>query len=127
MLLVKSFLKFSEIHGVGCFTAEKINAGQIVWKLDPILDVEINAKTIETLHPAVQSFLQMYAYGQIKDSTKTYILCGDHARHMNHSLNPNLLEAGDGNNIAVRDIAAGEELTCDYTAFDTDASAKLAK
>lgn len=127
MLLVKSFLKFSEIHGVGCFTAEKISAGQIVWKRDPILDVEINAKTIETFHPAVQSFLHVYAYGQIRGSTKTYILCGDHARHMNHSLNPNLLESGDGNNIAARDIAAGEELTCDYTTFDTDASAKLAK
>jgi SET domain-containing protein len=127
MLLVKSFLKFSEIHGVGCFTAEDIKAGQVVWSLDPILDVEIDANKISELPASVQSFLFMYAYGQISEEKKTFILCGDHARHMNHSEKPNLIEAGDGNafNIAVRDIKAGEELTCDYNSFDTDASFKL--
>lgn len=125
MLLVKSFLKFSDIHGVGCFTAEDISAGQIVWKLDPILDVEIEADKIDTYPPAIKSFLQMYAYGQVTGLKKTFILCGDHARHMNHSENPNLIEAGDGSNIAARDIKAGEELTCDYNAFDTDATFKL--
>jgi SET domain-containing protein len=46
---------------------------------------------------------------------------------MNHSENPNLIEAGDGNayNVAARDIKVGEELTCDYNAFDTDATFKL--
>jgi SET domain-containing protein len=125
MLLVKSFLKFSEIHGVGCFTAEDIKAAQIVWKLDPLLDVEIDTDKIASFPLAIQSFLQMYAYGQQAGLKKTFILCGDHARHMNHSEKPNLLEAGDGNNIAARDIKAGEELTCDYNAFDTDATFKL--
>jgi SET domain-containing protein len=46
---------------------------------------------------------------------------------MNHSDHANLIEAGNGDafNIAARDILAGEELTCDYNAFDTDASFKL--
>lgn len=127
MLLVKSFLKFSDIHGVGCFAAEDIKAGQVVWKFDPILDVELDAEKISEFPESVQSFLFMYAYGQQTGTKKTFILCGDHARHMNHSDNPNLIEAGDGNafNIAARDIKAGEELTCDYNAFDTDASFKL--
>lgn len=127
MLLVKSFLKFSEIHGVGCFAAEDIKAGQIVWKFDPILDVEYTEEQAKSFHPAVTNFLSMYAYGQQEGGKKTFILCGDHARHMNHSEAPNLVEAGDGNayNIAARDIKAGEELTCDYNAFDTDASFKL--
>jgi hypothetical protein len=69
----------------------------------------------------------MYAYGQQSGSKKTFILCGDHSRHMNHSDHANLIEAGNGDafNIAARDILAGEELTCDYNAFDTDASFKL--
>ena len=127
MLLVKTFLKFSEIHGVGCFTAEDIKAGQEVWKFDPILDVELDQDKIDNYPSSVKSFLQMYAYGQQSGSKKTFILCGDHARHMNHSENPNLIEAGNGNafNIATRDIKAGDELTCDYNAFDTDASFKL--
>ncbi len=127
MLLVKSFLKFSEIHGVGCFTAEDIKAGQIVWKLDPILDTEFDETFLKNSHPAVIEFMNTYAYGQRNGSKKTFILCGDHARHMNHSDSPNLVEAGDGNayNLAIRDIKAGEELTCDYLAFDTEANSKL--
>lgn len=127
MLLVKSFLKFSEIHGVGCFAGEDIQAGQMVWKFDPLLDVEYSEEEARDFHPAVKNFLSMYAYGQLENSKKTFILCGDHARHMNHSVNPNLIEAGNGNayNIAARDIKAGEELTCDYNSFDTDATFKL--
>lgn len=125
MLLVKSYLKFSEIHGVGCFTAEDIKKGQVVWKLDPLFDVEILADKIASYPPAIQCFLEMYAYGQETNGKKSFILCGDHARHMNHTENPNLLETRDGNNTAIRDIKAGEELTCDYNAFDTHASVKL--
>ena len=127
MLLVKSFLTFSEIHGVGCFTAEDIKAGQIVWKLDPVFDVEFDEDVLTQAEESVADFLKTYAYGQQNNAKKTYILCGDHSRHMNHSENPNLVEAGNGNalNIALRDIKAGEELTCDYHAFDTDASLKL--
>lgn len=127
MLLVKSYLKFSEIHGVGCFSAEDIKQGQIVWKLDPKLDVTFSDEELQSFEPAVKQFMQMYAYGQMENGKKSHILCGDHARHMNHSSDPNLIEAGDGNayNIAARDIKAGEELTCDYLAFDTDAKHKL--
>ncbi len=129
MLLVKSFLKFSEIHGVGCFTAEDIKAGQIVWQLDPVLDVEFDEDKLKTLSPAVVEFLKTYAYGQDSGSKKTYILCGDHARHMNHSDHPNLIESGGNTaiNLAARDIKAGEELTCNYNDFDTEAHYKLKK
>ena len=46
---------------------------------------------------------------------------------MNHSDKPNVIE-GDPDreeNIAARDIEAGEELTCNYHAFDLDAVRKL--
>lgn len=55
--------------------------------------------------------------------TGLYVLCADDARYMNHSDDP--AARGDygadpvfGVDIAVRDIEPGEELTCDYTAFD---------
>jgi len=127
MLLKKSFIKFSGIHGIGCFTQEDIKKGERVWELDPDLDITIPANKINSYPPAITEFLKMYAYGQETGSEKIFILCGDHARHMNHSEDPNLIEAGDGNafNIAARDIKAGEELTCNYNEFDTDASFKL--
>lgn len=126
MMLVRSSVRFSPIHGLGCFAEEDIKKGQVVWKFDPLLDLEFKSSEVEN-HPApIVEFLKTYCYGQMKDGEKTYILCGDHARHMNHSLEPNLLEEGvEGLNIAARDIKQGEELTCDYTQFDTDAADKL--
>jgi SET domain-containing protein len=48
---------------------------------------------------------------------------------MNHATNPNLHEIinDDGKvvDVALRDIAAGEELTIDYHIFDLDAARKL--
>ena len=44
-------------------------------------------------------------------------MCIDDARFMNHSADPNTHEKGQSS-IASRDIAAGEELTCNYGNFD---------
>lgn len=125
--MVKTSIKFSPIHGLGCYTEEDITAGQVVWKMDTTLDMELTEEDIKKYPPSVIDFLQMYSYGQLENGKKTYILCGDHARHMNHSDAPNCVEAGDGNsfNLAARDIKKGEELTCDYNAFDTNAKFKL--
>jgi SET domain-containing protein len=127
MLMVKSSIKFSDIHGIGCFSAEDIKAGQVVWRLDSGFDVEISEEDLLKQPASVIDFFKTYSYGQTSNGKKTYILCGDHARHMNHSDDPNVLEAGEGNafNIAARDIKAGEELTCNYLEFDSDAKLKL--
>lgn len=52
-----------------------------------------------------------------------YLLCGDHARHMNHSDAPNCGElhtrfSPESKTVALRDIASGEELTEDYASFE---------
>ena len=48
---------------------------------------------------------------------------------MNHSSTPNtgVLPGADdpGLTVTLRPIAAGEELTCDYIAFDAEAATKL--
>ncbi len=127
MLLVKTILKFSAIHGVGCFTEVDIKKGETVWKHDPRFDLEFSEDEVKNCAPAVLDFLRMYSYGQENAGKKTLILCGDHARHMNHTKTPNLLEEAHdpGINIAGRDIKAGEELTCDYTIFDLNFNQKI--
>jgi SET domain-containing protein len=127
MLCVKTTLRISPIHGLGCFAAEPIAAGTIVWRLDPKFDVSIEAEELLRYDLCQQEFLKIYTYGQCEAGRKYYVLCGDHARHMNHSSQPNVIEAGHGeaSNVASRDIDVGEELTCDYFSFDTDADSKL--
>lgn len=129
MLLVQAYLKDSAIHGMGCFAGQDIAAGAVVWRFDAGLDVVIAATALAELPPEIASFLRIYTYGQGEGTDKTYILCGDHARHMNHSDDPNVIEATDGSaiNYAARAIFAGEELTCNYFAFDSDAEDKLGR
>lgn len=126
MLLCQTLVKASSIHGLGCYADEDIKAGQIVWRLDPQFDVEIDTKQLASLPDSYRDFFHMYAYSPLNGKEeKTFILCGDNARHMNHSSDPNLGENEFGENFALRDITKGEELTCDYELFDKDARAKL--
>jgi SET domain-containing protein len=133
MLIVKTKLKYSEIHGLGCFAAEDIKKGQTVWRFDQGIDLTFSENDLKQLPTSFVEFLKTYAYSPLNyncnnnDNDKKYILCADNARHMNHSDDPNLDETPDGLNIALRNIKIGEELTCNYNQFDKDAAFKLGK
>jgi SET domain-containing protein len=124
MLLVSASLKPSDIHGLGCFTDERIEKGQVVWVYSDWIDQRIPVAEMDSLPPATRTFLDIYGYSEMFEGQKVVVLCGDHSRHMNHSDTPNLLDEGQ-TSYAARDIDAGEELTCNYFAFDLDAAAKL--
>lgn len=127
MLLVKTTIKPSNIHGLGCFSDESIRAGQCVWVLNRSIDAEFQTATIPSLSESEQALLKRFGYSTKRNGAYVVILCGDNARYMNHSNSPNLLEAGNENefNVAARHIRAGEELTCDYTKFDLDARLRI--
>jgi hypothetical protein len=127
MLLIDASLRPSPISGLGCFTNEPIRRGDIVWIFDERIDVRLPVDELAALPKATQAFFHKYGYVEVLDGRRTVTLCGDHAKHMNHSDAPNLVNSDDGldGNIAARDIRAGEELTCDYYSFDLDAERKL--
>lgn len=128
MLLIKASVRPSAIHGMGCFAEEPIRKGQVFWQLDPRMDPIIPYEELETFPAAAQAFLNMYGYVRMWDDRKVIILCGDHSKHMNHSATPNCIDItvdGVDANVAARDIAIGEELTCDYAAFDLASKEKL--
>lgn len=127
MFLFKTFIQHSHIEGVGCFTAEPIQEGEVVWRFDPAVDLTYTEEDLKKFPDSFLNFLEIYAYTPLDSPFKTFILCADHARHMNHSIDPNLIESPDGSNRAVRDIAKGEELTCNYIQFDKNAFNKLHK
>jgi SET domain-containing protein len=119
MLLVKTLLSPSEIHGIGLFAAERIPAGTVVWRFHPAIDVILPDGILDTLSPAARD--QMLKYSYVDKHLHKRILCGDDARFFNHSDAPNCLDYPDeigGTTVAKRDIEAGEELTSDYAAFD---------
>ncbi len=128
MLLVKTRLAPSAIEGLGVFAAEDITKGTIVWQFVPGVDLLIDPSELPSLPAAVVEHCQRYAY--LHTETGEYVLCGDDARFVNHSDDPNLIgiyPPGDkqGVDIAARDIRAGEELTSDYQTFDVEFRQKL--
>ena len=82
---------------------------------------------IAALPVPAQEFFNMYGYVEMRGGRPVVTLCGDHAKHMNHSDTPDLIDGEPhlDTNVAARDIEAGEELTCDYHSFDLDAERKL--
>jgi len=124
MLLIKTSLRSSSIHGLGCFTEEKIKEGQVVWQYDERVDLRLPVQQMAEFPVPFQDFLTMYGYTEMHAGEKVVILCVDHSRHINHSENPNLSDTPT-QSIALRDIEAGEELTCDYRSFDLDTQEKL--
>jgi hypothetical protein len=125
MLLVQVNLKASEIHGLGCFAAEAIAKGQRVWAFDPRIDIRLPVEELPNLPAPARDFLDMYGYEETLDGRVYIVLAGDHAKHMNHSDTPNVIELPDGSEEAARDIQPGEELTCNYYAFDPKSAARF--
>ena len=125
MLIAPTRLQSSAIHGLGVFAAQPIPSEAVVSRYQPPFDVAYTADAIERLSPAERTFLRCYAYRSVFNGI--YYLVGDHDRFMNHSETPNVGMNPDGTStvLALRDIAEGEELTCDYRSFDADWRDKL--
>ena len=116
MLLVKSYVAASSIEGVGVFAAEAIPAGMPIWRLDPEFDKLIPVADCGARPPYLKALLDRYAYPS-PDRPGFLVYEIDNGRFMNHSETPNTDFSSDGAGIALRDIAPGEELTCDYRQF----------
>jgi uncharacterized protein len=112
---VATYLGRSSIHGLGVFTPVFIPAGTLIWSLDPDVDWTLTEADFDRFPEAYREKIRSYCY---LEESGNYILCGDNARFMNHSDIPNCDDWTSSSTVAYRDIAPGEELTCDYRAFD---------
>lgn len=119
MLLVKTYLDRSTIHGIGLFAGERIPAGTVVWRRSPEIDLLLEPAQLDRLHAAARAQVEKYSY--LDRMLGKLVLCGDDARFFNHSDTPNchdFPDASGGTTVAARDIERGEELTSDYSSFD---------
>jgi SET domain-containing protein len=127
MLLVKTHIAPSRIHGMGLFATEPVRKGTPFWRFETGFDQSISPERFVLLPPLTQQHIRWFAYLNPPDGH--YILSGDFCCFMNHNAQPNTgaMEPAVApvTTVALRDIAAGEELTCDYFAFDAEARKKL--
>lgn len=120
MLLIKTKLDLSKIHGVGLFADEFIAKGTKIWEYRPNFDKAFTEEDLEELGELTREFVNTYAF---KHKGK-YYLCADNDRFFNHSDScncdamPNEENELPGATIALRDIHPGEELTCNYSIWE---------
>lgn len=119
MVLVKTFLDKSKIHGIGLFANENIKSGAIVYKPNPGLDIKITEEEFSKLEKNCQETIRHYGFRSKVDSM--WYLAFDDIRFCNHSKNSNLFQSEIDNNkclTANRDIKKGEELLQNYGEFE---------
>jgi SET domain-containing protein len=126
MFVVRTSLRPSRIQGLGCFAEQPVKQGQVVWQFDPRLDLRILKSALPDFPLAIQEHLRIYTYTELFEGQEVLVYSADLSKHMNHSNTPNLVDTPDNlQEVAVRDIAVGEEFTCNYFTFDLDAHVKL--
>ncbi len=130
MLLIPTDLAPSHIHGLGVFTRQPVAAGTEIWRFQAGFDTTFLVEDLQELPEPAREFLRHYAY--LDRTTGQFVLNADHGRFMNHSATPTTgidprigNAAGDPVTVALADLPAGTELTCDYRSFDGDVAWKL--
>lgn len=106
----------STTDNVGLFATEPIPAGTVVW-LPCVKCPTWSADELSDI-PAAR-FGLLDKYGHLLDDGTLLLPCMG-AFLMNHSCAANVLDTGLDFGLAVRDIAPGEEVTCDYATFTAD-------
>jgi SET domain-containing protein len=121
MLLIKSTVKTSQIHGLGLFADQDISKGTVIWKFSPKLDLEINPADFDRLDQREKNYINFYGFRSKK--TDNYHLSFDNVKFINHAKEGNItvdktIDDVEYPLVASRDIKAGEEILQDYFEFD---------
>lgn len=96
--------------GHGVYATAAIPRGTLVWVRDR-LDRVLSPAEIAALPPLLAGQTERHFW---LDRSGDYVLAWDLARFVNHSCRPNCAGVAPGVEIAITDIAPGEQITNDY-------------
>ncbi|MEY3011638.1 MAG: hypothetical protein RIT45_373 [Pseudomonadota bacterium] len=102
-----------DVVGYGVVATQPIPKGTIVWVEDP-LDQRFSPERMATMPEVLRNPVERYSY---RDHRGDMVLCWDLAKYFNHSCSSTCLGLDFPFEVAVRDIAVGEQLTDDYGTF----------
>ncbi len=126
-MLVKTRVGPSAIHGLGLFAAQFVARGTPIWRFQPGFDHDFSPEDCAALPALAWEHTRWFCF--LSREHGRVILSGDHACFINHSLTPNTgappVPTVPMTTVARCDIAAKEEITCNYFDYDADAPWKL--
>jgi len=102
--------------GYGLYATAKIPAGTMVYVQDA-LDIVIPPGSPLLQDPNYAAWIDKYC---VIDGQGNRIVGWDASKYANHCCHYNTLATSYGFEIAIQDIAAGEEITCDYLIYNLD-------
>jgi hypothetical protein len=112
---------------MGLFAIEPLAKGTPIWRFLPGFDHDFTPADFRALPALARQHTRWFCFVSKVDGH--VILSGDHACFINHSSTPNTGAPAEApppvTTVALRDIAAGEEITCNYYAYDADTAWKL--
>jgi SET domain-containing protein len=112
MLLVKTYLDKSRIHGIGVFAGEFIRKDTKIWRFVIGFDQYYSLNKLRRLPKQARDYLNCYGFRWENE----VLFSVDNDAHTNHSDTPNTY-LKNGYAIARRNIRKGEEITYDYGEF----------
>ncbi|MBI4005111.1 MAG: SET domain-containing protein-lysine N-methyltransferase [Gammaproteobacteria bacterium] len=107
--------------GYGVFATKPIPRGTIVYVKD-LFEIQFTQEQFDSLEQDYKTLAQKYSY---TDEQGVWILSWDHAKYVNHRCDCNSISTGYGFEIAIRDIAEGEEVTDEYGLFNFEHELEL--
>lgn len=104
----------SDEVGYGVFARKPIPHGTIVYVRDE-LEMTFTPDQMDNMSAASRQVVDKYSY---IDHGGNHVVSWDHAKSVNHCCDCNTISTGYGFEIALRNIAAGEEITDEYGLFN---------
>ncbi len=120
MIHIKYKLDKSDKHGIGLFTEENLQSGQLVYTASPLLDLNITQKEFDSLTKAEQQ--EILWWGFFDKSLQKWHVDFDVSKFINHSKNATLTQKDtytDAYLVTTREVQKGEELTQNYLEFES--------
>ena len=103
--------------GYGVFATRPLPAGTITYVRDA-LEVTVTPAAYRRCAPELRASVDRYSY---VDERGDRVVSWDFAKYVNHCCRPNSMSTGYGFEVALRDIAAGEQITDEYALFNLEA------
>lgn len=100
--------------GYGVFATKPIPKGTITYVVDR-LEIKVSDKEFNNFPDLLKAHTRKYSY---VDGKGTRIISWDLAKYVNHCCDCNSMSTGYGFEIAIRDIAEGEQITDEYGLFN---------
>lgn len=119
MMIVPTYAGPSAIEGVGLFAADPIARGTPIRVLNERFDLHFTTGELMALPRLQRAFVVRYGYSHMRRAG-VIVVEYDNGRFMNDAEDTNTDFNDPDIGKAIRDIEAGEEITCNHADFEPD-------